>query len=174
MKGNAQTWGAVICLLLALLACTPQSAGVGASVGTGTGGGGLMVSIHQEFLYDGPGAAYSQNRGSLLLFKDGRYEAAAAAFAKTLAKYPGNTDALYFLGLSLVASGERDKGFALLARFRDPLRFRLSSETRWWASYLSKKPDLAVPDILATMRRIRAEAYREGMREKRENLFGFP
>ncbi len=169
MKSNAQSL-IMVSLLLMVAACSPYSAGVCA----GTGGGGVLVTWTDEFVYDGPNAAYSQNRRSLILFKKRQYEEAATAFQETLTAYPRNTDALYFLGLSLIASGERNKGFNLLSRFRDPLRFRLSSEIRWWANYLSKKPELETQQILTTMRRIRAEAYQETIREKHEDFFDFP
>jgi len=139
----------------------------------GYGSGAVMVSAHNDFLYSGPGRAYQNNREGLRLFKAGKYAEAADTFRKTLKAYPGNPDAVYFLGLSLIGMDHRNEGFDTLAKFRDPWRNHVASEITWWAGYLRKRPHLSAQEIFSTMKRIRGEAYNQYLREKREDLLWF-
>lgn len=161
---------ALILLLLCFAAgCTVSSAGVG----VGRGAGMAFVSIHNDFLYSGPSKAYQINRQGLRLFQARDFAKAAETFQKTLDAYPGNPDAVYFKGLSLIGMEHREKGFDLLATFRDPWRYRITSEVTWWADYLRKRPHLTPQEIFTTMKRIRAEAYQQYLQEERDNLLWF-
>lgn len=159
----------ILLMTFALSACTVSTAGVGVRRGAGF----AMVTIHNEFLYSGPGAAYQNNRQGLRLFKGGEYLKAANTFQRTLNDHPANPDAVYFLGLSLIGMEQRDQGFDTLDSFRDPWRYRITGEIRWWANYLRKRTHLTPREIFNTMKRIRAEAYNQYIREEYEGLPGF-
>ncbi|WP_147820908.1 tetratricopeptide repeat protein [Salidesulfovibrio onnuriiensis] len=159
----------LLLLMAALCACTVSSAGVG----VGRGSGVAMISVYNDFLYSGPSKAYQNNREGLRQFKAGKYTDAANTFQRTLDSYPGNPDASYFLGLSLIGMGDREQGFDTLVRFRDPWRYRVAGEITWWAGYLRKRPHLTDQEIFNTMKRIRGEAYNQYLMESRDSLLWF-
>ncbi|MEF2230500.1 MAG: tetratricopeptide repeat protein [Pseudodesulfovibrio sp.] len=151
--------------LLLLLACAGCNL-VGASVGAGADSGMAVVfSSYNDFLYTGPGEAYSNNRKGLNEFLAGNYADARKTFTATLDEYPGNPDAVYYLGLTLIHQGERAEGFAMLQKYNDPFKFRITQEVRWWGDYCSKKPDLAPEKIRQVLNKARGEGYRRDIED---------
>ena len=155
----------VLLVPLLLLACAGCNL-VGASVGASTQSGmGVAFSSYNDFLYSGPGGAYSNNRKGMEQFLAGQYAQARETFAATLEQYPGNPDAVYYLGLSLIYLGERAEGFAAIQKYNDPNNFRISHEVRWWGDYCSRKPDLTPEKIRQVLNKARAEGFRRDIEE---------
>jgi len=157
-----------VLLLLICSGCMVTQSTVGVST---TSGRGVWFSTYGDMLYSGPGPAYSNNRQGLQELLNNNYEAAEKTFATTLEQYPGNPDAVYYLGLTLIYQGKREEGFALLRQFRDPLRYRITQAVQWWADYLEKKPELTPKKIHDVMNKNRVEAYNKEYRERRERLW---
>lgn len=156
--------------LMIFLMCTLASGcqTIAATGGVGYGTGAITVSGYGDFLYPSPPGAYELNKKGFDEFKRGNYGKAAEIFAQSLEKYPESPDAQYYLGLSQVAMGEREKGLRQLASFRDKDHFRQSSEVRWWANYFLKHKDRSADSILDTMRRVRGEAAQQEQQERWE------
>ena len=153
--------------LLLVLACAGCNL-VGASVGAGsTSGMGVSFSSYGDFLYSGPGKAYANNKKGLLQFLDKDYPAARQTFEATLESYPGNPDAVYYLGLTKIFLGEREAGYGLLRSYRDPNNFRISQEVVWWANYCAKKPELTPEKIREVLNKARGEGYRQQIEDER-------
>lgn len=146
----------------------------GVSVGVGTASGmGVGFSSYGDFLHSGPDAAYRINREGLRAFLDGNYTAARSHFDTTLDQYPGNPDAVFYLGLTLMFLDERDQGFAVLATYREPFNTRVAQEVRWWTDYCRKRPDMTADTIRKTLVRARGEGLALERQERRENRLGF-
>jgi hypothetical protein len=173
MRQTLIAWLAALGLLAGCVATgVGVSSGPGGSVSAGvasTSGMGISFSSYGDFLYSGPDAAFRSNREGLREYLDGNYAAAARLFRATLRDYPGNPDAVYYLGLSLISDGSRDTGFATLGQYRDPLRMRITQEVRWWADYCEKRPDMTPQDIRRTMNKARVEGYQREREEAWEN-----
>ncbi|MBI9078633.1 MAG: tetratricopeptide repeat protein [Pseudodesulfovibrio sp.] len=138
------------------------------SVGIGTTGGmGVSFSSYGDFLYSGPGPAYSNNRLGLQKLLAKEYPSAQKVFEKTLEQYPDNPDATYYLGLTLIHQKKRKEGFAFLRKYHDPLQYRMTRAVQWWADYLEKKPELTPRKIQETMNKNRVDAYNRDSRERR-------
>jgi len=131
-------------------------------------GPGIAFSSYGDFLITGPNAAYNSNSKGLRTLLDGRYEVAEAAFRATLQAYPAHSDAIYYLGLTLIYEGKREEGFAILKTYRDPLRFRVTSEVQRWAAYLEKKPELTPRKIHEVMNKNRMDAFNRYYREQND------
>jgi len=151
-------------LLLTCGGCMVSQATVG--IGT-TGGMGVSFSSYGDFLYSGPGPAYSNNKLGLRKLLDKDYTAAEEIFGNTLTQYPNNPDATYYLGLTLIYREKREAGFALMRQYRDPLRYRMTRAVQWWADYLEKKPELTPRKIHEIMNKNRVDAYNRDSRERR-------
>lgn len=158
--------------LLVILALLPGCLTYG-SVGVGsTSGVGVAFSSHGDFLYSGPDAAYRSNREGLRAFVDKDYATARTHFDATLDAYPGNPDAVFYLGLTLQFLDEREQGFAVLATFRDPLNTRVTQEVQWWTNYCRKKPEMTPDDIRRTLVNARAEGFQREREERWEDHWG--
>ena len=153
-----------ICLVLLCAGCNM----VGASVGAGsTSGMGVSFSSYGDFLYSGPGKAYANNKKGLLQFLDKDYPAARKTFEATLESYPGNPDAIYYLGLTKIFLDEREAGYTLLRSYHDPYNLRITQEVVWWANYCAKKPELTPDKIYKTLNKARGEGYRRQIEDER-------
>jgi len=142
----------------------------GTTVGIGTGTGfAVSYSSYGDFLYSGNNEAYANNKKGLKAFLAKDYPAAANIFQTTLAAYPDNPDATYYLGLTNIFLNEREKGYALLSNYRDSLNNRIASEVRWWAGYCRKKPELTAEKVYRTMNKARSEGYQRQQQEDWED-----
>lgn len=167
---------ALLTLVILLTGCNmvgvsvgTRSGSGGVSVNTGTGGTGVRVSTGAgiavgvnssgDFLYSGNGEAYATNKRGLREMLDKQYETARSTFEANLEKYPGNPDATYYLGLTLIYLGEREAGFARLLQYRDTFKIRITQEVKWWAEYCRKKPELTPEDIHRVLNKARNEGY---------------
>jgi len=158
--------------LLAALALLAGCLAYG-TVGVGTTSGmGVALSSYGDFLHSGPDAAYRNNREGLRAFLDGDYATARASFDTTLEHYPGNPDAVFYLGLTLMFLDERDQGFAVLSAYREPLTTRVAQEVRWWTDYCRKRPDMTAETIRRTLVRARAEGLATERQERWERRRG--
>ena len=117
-----------------------------------------------------PEKAYANNKKGLLQFLDKDYPAARQTFEATLESYPGNPDAVYYLGLTKIFLGEREAGYKLLRSYRDPNNFRISQEVVWWANYCAKKPELTPEKIREVLNKARGEGYRQQIEDERFRL----
>lgn len=143
------------------------------SVGVGsTSGMGVAFGSYGDFLHSGPEAAYRSNRAGLRAFLDGDYSTARTHFDATLEQYPGNPDAVFYLGLTLMHLDEREQGFAVLATFREPFDMRVTQEVRWWTDYCRKRPDMTPETIRRTLVRARAEGLQRQHQEELEDRWG--
>lgn len=154
----------VLLLVLSLAGCNL----VGASVGAGYSSGmAVSFSSYNDFLYSGPGQAYSNNKKGLDQFLNKDYPAALQTFQATLQSYPGNPDAVYYLGLTRIFLGERDQGFATLRTYHDTLMIRITQEVVWWANYCAKRPEMTPEKIREVMNKARVEGYRQQIDDER-------
>ncbi|WP_285905510.1 tetratricopeptide repeat protein [Pseudodesulfovibrio pelocollis] len=147
------------------------NSGVGVGVGTASGMG-VSLSSYGDFLHSGPDAAYRINREGFRAFLDGDYPTARTHFDATLDQYPGNPDAVFYLGLTLMFLDELDQGFAVLATYREPFNTRITQEVRWWTGYCRKRPDMTPETIRKTLVRARAEGLARERQERWEDRRG--
>lgn len=175
-----------IIALLALGACNKsisigtRTGNTGIRVSTGTTGSGvgiytgsgmaMAVNSHNDFLYSGNSEAYRTNKEGLKALLDKEYEKARSTFEANLKKYPGNPDAMFYLGLTLIYLDDREAGYAQLLNYRDPYKVRISQDVRWWAAYCQKKPELTPDKIHQVMNKARVEGYNRDQEEDRERL----
>jgi predicted Zn-dependent protease len=153
--------------------CVTGGSVVGGSVGVGsTSGMGVVFSSYGDFLYNGPDAAFRNNRTGLQQLLDKEYNQAEATFRATLKTYPGNPDAVYYLGLALIHLDKRDQGFAALKSYQDSLRTRVTQDVHWWANYCEKRPEMTADSIQRTMNKARGEAFQREREEDWENRRG--
>ncbi|QJB54970.1 hypothetical protein [Pseudodesulfovibrio sp. zrk46] len=137
---------------------------VGGTIGVGNRSGvGVAFSAYGDFLYSGNGEAYSNNKKGLNQFLTRDFPAARKTFEATLAKYPTNPDATYYLGLTLIQLEERDAGYDMLQRYSDPFNAPTVQNVKWWASYCKKKPDLTPDKIHKVMNKARSEGFQRNL-----------
>ncbi|SOB60826.1 conserved protein of unknown function [Pseudodesulfovibrio profundus] len=159
------TIASILLTLPLLFSC----AGGQVTVGTGSGMAGvsaragvtIQFGLHGDYLYNTNSKAYSNNKRGLSAFRDADYLAAKQIFQSTLDTYPNNSDATFYLGLTMIYLDEREQGFDLLASYEDSYSNRIKQEVLWWADYCRKKPEMTAEKIHHTMTRNRAQAYRE-------------
>jgi len=149
-----------IIMLLFLASCQT----IGLTAGVNYGRGAIGVSAYNDFLYPAPNQAYKLNKKGYEAFKARNYEEAVPYFRAVLKKYPNNPDAQFYLGLTEIGLGEREKGLKRLKAFRAPNSFRQQEEVRWWADYFMRHKDRMLSDIYNTMRRVRNEGYQQDRR----------
>lgn len=154
----------IVALILAAFCAGCQTWSVGAS----SGGMGMRVSGYGDFLYSGPSDAYSTNREAMQFFLERDWDTAEKLFRRTLERHPGNPDATFYLGLTLIARERREAGYAMLDLFRDPLKVRVTQEVRWWADYCRRKPQMTPDEIINTMRKARGEGFERDRQEEQE------
>lgn len=158
----------IIPLLFYLFVLAACGSNVGFGVGVGTGGGntrfGVGVSTNMDFLRGQNSGAVANNRRGLEEFRAGKYEEARKSFEYTLKDYPDDPDATYYLGLSLIYLGEREKGLTLLKNYKDS-KIRIQQDVRWWAGYCEKNPKMTAEEIHKTMKKARAEGYNKDREE---------
>lgn len=135
------------------------------TVGVQMGSGAVTITSYGDFLYAGPSTAYADNYRGLQELLDQQYITAEATFRETLKQYPGNPDAVYYLGLTLIYLDKRKEGFDTLRTYRDPFKFRVTDQVTWWADYLEKKPELTPRKIHETMNKNRVDAFVKEQRE---------
>lgn len=138
------------------------------TVGVGSGGAGIAVSTYGDAMLNGPADATSANRTGLQRLLDGDYGAAETLFRETLERYPGQPDAVYYLGLTRIYQEKREEGFNILRQYRDPHRFRITQAVHWWADYLEKKPELTPKKIHEVMNKNRVDAFNRHYRERND------
>lgn len=138
------------------------------SVGVGTAGFGLSLNSYGDFLNNGPNEAYTNNKAGIKQLLDGNYDRARQTFETTLAKYPEQPDATYYLGITLIYLDRRDEGFALLKSYREQYYFRGTSAVQRTAAFLEKKPELSALEIHRTMNRERVDGYKQDIRERQD------
>ena len=171
-------------LLLLLAACDRASVGFGvgtggtrmgvgvgmggSSVGVGAGSFGLSLNSYGDFLNNGPNEAYTNDKAGINQLWDEKYEEARGTFESTLEKYPGQPDATYYLGLTLIYLDQREEGFALLKSYKDPYYYRGTSAVQRMAAYLEKKPELTPLEIHKAMNKERTDGYKWDVRERQE------
>lgn len=154
----------VILTLLFLIGCVST----GASITVGTGGGFISISARGDLLETSPGEAFSINKQGVSSFLAKDYAGAQYSFETTLARYPGNPDATYYLGLTLIHLGQRDAGYTHLLKFRDPNHIRVTQNVQWWAAYCQKKPELTPEKITDVMNKARKDGWQKERQEARE------
>jgi len=143
-------------LLLPISACNF----VGGTIGVGTNSGvGIAFSAYGDFLYSGNGEAYANNKKGLNEFLAKDFTAARKTFENTLKKYSDNPDATYYLGLTQIYLGDREKGYVLLRSYRDSFNAPIVQNVRWWANYCQKKPELSPEKIHKVMNKARSEGF---------------
>lgn len=138
------------------------------TVGVRSGGSGISLSSYGDFFTSSSGGVYSYNREGLSQLLDNQYKAAETTFRQALEKYPSNPDSVYYLGLTLIYEEKRDEGYELLSTYRDPHRFRVTSEVQRMAAYLSKKPELTPKKIHEVMNKTRVDAFNRHYRERND------
>ncbi|MUM76243.1 hypothetical protein GKC30_01195 [Pseudodesulfovibrio sp. F-1] len=158
----------LLAALILLAGCLAHgTVGVGAASGMG-----VALSSYGDFLHSGPDAAYRNNRDGLQAFLRGDYATARTRFDATLEQHPGNPDAVFYLGLTLMFLDEREQGFAVLATYREPFKTRVAQEVSWWTDYCRKRPDMSPETIRQTLVRARAEGLATERRERWERRRG--
>ena len=159
--------------LLVLCALLAASCRVGGGFGVGSGGSGMGLGVSTDLSgSDNPATATANNKLAMNQFNAGNYENAAKIYQDTLDSYPENADAKFYLGLSQIGMGEREKGFDTLATFKEPDKTRTTQDVQWWAAYMRKKGDASFDDILKTMEKVRREGLAKDEQEERERLKG--
>lgn len=153
-------------LLLALTACNTYSVGVG----VGSGRSGISVRTYGDTLYSSRGTAYASNREGLAALSAKDYVTAERLFRNTLKDHPGNPDAMFFLGLSLIGQEEREEGFATLKEFKDPHNFRVTQSVHQQLKHSEESPERSAELIIRDLTIARTDGYDKERREQRERL----
>lgn len=144
--------------------------GGGTSIGVGYSGLGVRMSSAKDYLNSGPNEAFRNNETGVGQLLDGDYEAARATFEATLADYPDQPDAVYYLGLTHIYLDEREEGFTLLKSYREPNHYRATRAVQDTAAYLEKKPELDAETIHKTMNRERMDGFNRDRENRWERM----
>lgn len=172
-----QAVASILLIIPLLYSC----AGGHVTLGTGSGMAGVSArtgitirfGLNGDYLYTANSAAYRNNKRGMRAFRDEDFIAARQLFQSTLDSYPNNSDATFYLGLTLIYLDKREEGFDLLTSYEDSYSNRIKQEVLWWADYCRNKPEMTAEKIHHTLSSNRAEAYRETERFYNERRSDF-
>lgn len=147
-------------LALPLLAgCSPAVRG---SMALSSGDYNLALARYHEALEQDPDSVYLRLRIGLTYFTMKDYASAEAAYKDVLIRRPGEPNALFYLGLSRIGKGERQRALDDLTSFSWPNKFYHQKFVREEAERLLRHPDMTADE---TFRRL-LDALEEGRKEQ--------
>ncbi len=113
---------------------------------------------YEEALRQNPESILLRNKLGRAYFEMKKYEKAEALYAETRALSSDEPVATFYLGLTRIALGKREAGFATLLEYKVPGGLYLTKAVHENAERLRKRPDLDSDTIIAQMR----QAMRKG------------
>ncbi len=115
---------------------------------------------YQEALKANPGNVLSQSRLGQAYYRSGQYAEAVKTLEALLVTPTDDPEAPIFLGLSYLAQGDRDKGFASFERFRSFI-WRERRNVLEQTALFRQMPQLNLDEVEAKLFQAIADGFRE-------------
>lgn len=160
VPGLAVLAGLAVLLALPLLSgCSPAVRG---SMALSGGDYNLALARYHEALEQDPESIYLRLRIGLTYFTMGDYPSAEAAYQDILLRKPGEPNALFYLGLSRIGKGERQRALDDLTRFNWSDKFYHQKFVREEAERLLRHPEMPPAETIRCLQ----DALEEGRKEQ--------
>ena len=130
------------------------------------------AQYYRQVLADDPGNMVVRRQLAQVLVHAGDFSEAAAMLEGVLAEVPGDPQATLYLGLALVGTGGRDRGFDLLAGYRHWQAPREQQVVSDAARLLRGRTDMGIEDLVQAMEQAQARGWEEELRERRSMHVG--
>ncbi len=157
---------------LALPLLTGCSPAVRGSMALSSGDYTLALARYHEALEQDPDSVYLRLRIGLTYFTMKDYANAEAAYQDVLIRKPGEPNALFYLGLSRIGKGERQRALDELTRFAWPDKYYHQRFVRDEAERLLRHPEMPPDETIRNLLDALEEGRKEQLQLERDMFFG--